>query len=418
LTKPHPAPGFDGRTYGAEVLNLSRNVQIEGMPPAFENPTSGKRNSPGRSHIFIRNTQPTVHSIKRVAIRYTGPRSGGRFVPGRYGLHFHHNHDHVRGSVVEGVVVRDSGSHAFVPHMSDGIALRDTISYNTLETPYWWDVSANDGGMSDPTNNTTWDHTVAALVKAGNTGTGMAYRLSGFSLTEDRSNAVTDSVAVGIQGGPESSGFFWPEGGAGAWDFRRNVAHNNVHNGIFVWQNSRLEEHEIQDFDAYRNGRSIIEHGAYSNSYHYRGVHGFENGTGVESGYRAGLIVHAVPRREEGTAPLSFRDFYVDGGGRTPFGVLFRRHPARSSKTGVLSNFTVTGYTDKPVSLNDGAYKPGRYDLVCWKVGESGRDLEASDFGITSMHPESVYRVQQRDGDAFVLTRLGVAQPVARFADC
>ena len=52
-------------------------------------------------------------------LRHLGPRQPGGTttvgVLGRYGLHFHHAHDGSRGSVVEGVVVRDCGDHAFVP---------------------------------------------------------------------------------------------------------------------------------------------------------------------------------------------------------------------------------------------------------------------------------------------------------------
>ena len=60
--------------------------------------------------------------------------------------------------------MRDSGSHAFVAHMSDGITFTKTIAYNDAETPYWWDVKANEEGnlQNDPTDNTTYDSTVAA----------------------------------------------------------------------------------------------------------------------------------------------------------------------------------------------------------------------------------------------------------------
>jgi hypothetical protein len=79
------------------------------------------------------------HNIKYATIRYMGPRkyfmycadgvnvlNRTPYVLGRYGLHFHHNDDHVRNSVVEGVVVRDTDSHAYVPHMSHGIIFQTT----------------------------------------------------------------------------------------------------------------------------------------------------------------------------------------------------------------------------------------------------------------------------------------------------
>jgi hypothetical protein len=67
----------------------------------------------------------------------------------------------------------------------------------------------------------------------------------------------------------QTSGFHWPEGAAGVWEFRGCVSHNNAATGIFVWQNN-ADGNLIEDFIAYRCGRSGIEHGAYSNNYFYR----------------------------------------------------------------------------------------------------------------------------------------------------
>ncbi|HYN17842.1 MAG TPA: G8 domain-containing protein, partial [Actinomycetes bacterium] len=117
-----------GRVQTAEVLNLSRNVRIEGTPGH-------------RSHVFIRSSRP--QKVKDVAIRHMGPRKPAEefteLVLGRYGLHLHMCGDGSRGSEVEGVVIRDTGSHTFVPHLSNGIAFRDCISHNTFEDAFWWD---------------------------------------------------------------------------------------------------------------------------------------------------------------------------------------------------------------------------------------------------------------------------------------
>ena len=83
----HPKVG--GR-WTAEVMNLSRNVVIEGTPT-------------GRAHIWISSTSPQM--LSNVELRYLGPAKASdpdASVLGRYPLHFHHAHDGSRGSMVEG----------------------------------------------------------------------------------------------------------------------------------------------------------------------------------------------------------------------------------------------------------------------------------------------------------------------------
>ena len=123
--------GPDGRVFTQEAFDLTRSVRIEGTRH-------------GRTHIFIRSSAP--QSIQYAAIRYVGPRKPTTdpqvptaSVLGRYGLHFHMCGDGSRGSQVVGTVVRDCGSHAFVPHMSNGITFEDCVAYSVNEDAYWWD---------------------------------------------------------------------------------------------------------------------------------------------------------------------------------------------------------------------------------------------------------------------------------------
>ena len=132
----HVDPLLSG-TY-PELLNLTRNVVIEGQPGA-------------RSHILIHTTQPAKQVIKFAEIKHMGPRRdtgerthrGTRAVTegymGRYPLHFHMNGNNTRGSLIEGVVVRDSGHRAFVAHGSHGIRLEGTIAFDVFDSGYWWD---------------------------------------------------------------------------------------------------------------------------------------------------------------------------------------------------------------------------------------------------------------------------------------
>jgi hypothetical protein len=96
FVKGSPVPRARADVPAAEVLNLTRNVRIEGTPG-------------GRSHVFIRNDVPTIHTIRDVALRYLGPRKGKKKVLGRYALHFHMCGASTKGSAVEATVVRDAG---------------------------------------------------------------------------------------------------------------------------------------------------------------------------------------------------------------------------------------------------------------------------------------------------------------------
>lgn len=264
-----------------EVLNLSRDVVIEGTPG-------------GRSHIFIRSMKP--QAISHVLVRHMGPRAGGKKVTGRWALHFHHMHDGSRGTVVEGVVVRSAGSHAFVTHLSHGVTFRDCIAYDVQEDAYWWDLPSSDRPKGSPpdnfTNDTAYERCVAALVRPGDDPNG--HRLCGFNLTPgtvDRSNAVRDCVAVAVQGGKNPCGFGWQEHAQGQpWVFERNIAHNNVAHGIFTWQNvdSGLL-HLIDGFTGYRNGDAGLAVGAYVGNWRFRDALLVENGN-------SGILEHARSR--------------------------------------------------------------------------------------------------------------------------
>lgn len=244
----HPAVAV-GRdiVHTAEVLNLTRNVRIEGSPG-------------GRTHVFIRSSRPQL--IRRVAIRHVGPRlpdGAGSTAPvlGRYGLHFHHCRAGSRGSLVQGVVIRDCGSHAFVPHVSHGITFKDCIAYRGQEAMYWWDDR-------DLTHDTLYERCVGAgLSPARPAGVFVAQAGSG--------NAMVGCVAVGNAGPDVSSGFAWRSTAnhtGSVWRFEDCLAHNNRANGIFVWQIDK-PTHPIVRPVIYHCGKYGIMHGSYQNRYRY-----------------------------------------------------------------------------------------------------------------------------------------------------
>jgi hypothetical protein len=311
LRNAHPSVEVAaGRTLTAEVLNLSRNVGIEGTPT-------------GRSHVFIRSNRP--QSLKAVAIRHMGPRKPdddfSEFVLGRYALHFHMSHDGSRGSVVDGVVIRDAGSHAFVPHLSNGITFRDCISHDTYEDAFWWDGAPDTRTEGDPSHDILYDRCVASLVRHDPPYRG--HRLAGFFIGRGNGNVARDCVAVGVQGATDASGFIWPEGSEGVWEFTGCVAHNNNQHGIFTWQNTDLV-HVVSDYVGYHNVEAGISHGAYQNPYVYRDSILYGNGY-------AAVVVHATSvSRGSG---LAFTNLACNGAGRSDYLVVTERHEPRLQVT-------------------------------------------------------------------------------------
>ncbi|MDH3499540.1 MAG: S-layer homology domain-containing protein [Acidimicrobiia bacterium] len=276
----------DGTAFRAEVLNLTRNVQIEGT-------------SSGKTHIFIRSSVP--QSIRYAAIRYVAPNfDGGNDATGRYGLHFHHCEDGSRGSLVQGCVVRDADGHAFVPHHSNGVAMVNCISYDTLMDAFWWDE-----GKDHQTDDIVWDKCVAAKVDAASDHN--PHRVGGFALQFGERCVVTNCVAVGVMGQTDSAGFKWPEfANNSVWTFASNVSHNNRRSGLFTWQND-TKNHNVGPFTSYHNGNYGINHGAYFNEYFYHDAILYGNGF-------AGVILKAV--NHLGTsAALRFERLTIDGAG-------------------------------------------------------------------------------------------------------
>ena len=341
VSRPHPM--VNGQ-WTAEVMNLTRNVRLEGT-------------ATGRSHVFIRSTKP--QSILNTAIRYMGPRKGGDLVLGRYGLHFHFSLDGSRGSQVLGTVIRDTDSHAFVPHQSHGITFKDDISFNTTEDAYWWDPSTA-VDKEDPgelSNDTVMDHNIAALVKAGSSS---PTRLAGFVMAEGNNNVVRDSVAVGVQGSRDAAGFKWPEKGAGVWDFSRgNIAHNNRVDGIFNWENGGPTR-VIANFVGYHNGEAGIDHGAYFNRFRFENIYLYGNGrTGVELKAVSGIALEqsGVVAAEQ----LRFDNVVIDGAGISAELVTSVDHNAPgTNRPTVFRNATFRG---APVALRMGGNVANHIDV-------------------------------------------------------
>ncbi|MFJ1790115.1 hypothetical protein [Kitasatospora griseola] len=332
LQHAHPqVSAGGGAVFGAEVLNLTRNVRVEGTEQ-------------GRAHVHLTSSRPA--DLRHAALRRVGPRAAGKEswngqpvtepVLGRYGLHFHMLLDTSRGTVVEGVVVRDAGSHAFVPHNSHGITFRGCISHQTWEDAYWWDGPTDTRTPQIPSDDIAYLGCVASRTVYEPNPRG--YRLTGFSLGAGTGSTARDCVAVGVQGATGASGYEWPETSEGVWTFENCLAHNNLEDGIFVWQNSE-HPHTVTGFAAYHNGGWGIEHGAYLNDFGYRASVLYGNAAG-------GIAVHALGR-DKGTV---FDGLLVDAAGQSDYAVATLKHQLDGEQV-TLSRSRLTGYRKAGVAF-------------------------------------------------------------------
>jgi hypothetical protein len=313
------------------------------------------------------------------------PDFGGSDITGRYGLHIHHAGNGSRGTVVDGLVIRDTKGHAFVPHMSNGITFKNTIAFNVRGEAYWWD----EGDTSD---DIVFDKAVAARVNM--VPGGENHRMSAFFLGAGRNVTVTNSVAVGVQnneGGADRSGYIWPEDAEATWTFRNNRAHNNDSNGIFVWQNNELP-HIIDGFVAYYNADAGVEHGAYTNSYVYKNLVLRNNGTAIHS--------HALGEPGDGAA-----DTQIWSNIKTFGGTLVIDEHARNAERPVRFVDCDLGR----VNVDDqGGPEASVYDFI--RCG-----LEPSDFDLGGARSDSVFRVQRSNGTAYRLTGSGSVTNISAF---
>ena len=415
----HAHPVVDGR-WRAEVMNLTRNVMVEGTPK-------------GRAHLFIHSTSP--QSVRYAALRYLGPRKPNpdndgfpSSVLGRYGLHFHVNDDSSRGSLVEGVVVRDTGAHAYVAHQSHGITFRDDVAYNTLGDAYWWDVAPDTRTAGPETNDTRYDHAIAALVNGDNDE---GYRMGGFSLSQGARNEVRDSVAVGIQGIADnrralSAGFVWPETsgrhGHGVWNVSRgNISHNNLAAGVFNWQNDGLP-HVINDFAAYHNGSFGVAQGAYLSSFKLRNVRLYGNHGGA-------VLAMAASSDQRLERRLRFQHVVMDGAGLSDHLVVAQDHTADGTAQPVLfQDTTMRGFRKAAIAMLPGdANEPYAMDFVdttisgtpFWFVNTSEEGQLPPGSYIRVQNGSSAFRVNPEGSDAGAPVPAWNArrQPIAPFLD-
>ena len=158
-------------------------------------------------------------------------------------------------------------------------------------------------------------------------------------------SSVTRPISAPSITNTTSAGFHWPEEGDphGEWTFQGNVSHNNALHGAFNWQNDS-RKHDIKDSVFYYNGEYGIDHGAYLNTYLFKGVTLYGNG-------EAGLNLRAGSRGDRG---LRFDDLLIDGAGISEHAIVADDHvlPSEGDATR-FSRTELRGSTGAAVAMGE-----------------------------------------------------------------
>jgi hypothetical protein len=329
----------------AEVLNLTRNILIQGQPS-------------NRSHvIFHHNHTPEAPTIRYVELAYMGPPGREDAFEGtsRYALHFHHMMDNSQGTLVEGVVARDGANHAFVPHTSHGITFRDCISHENRGTAYWWDSDGTPGRRDQvPTHQLTWERCVASAVR----GRWIEGFFIGFGQDNVCRGCVAVSVgdnAIAVSGG---AGYTWPEHNGPVnnicdprihWVFEDNEAHNCDGAGIYYWHNN-VGPTQVVGFKSYHCTTSAID-GAYENTVSWRNNVATAHWGQARNGEQCGQFAAKALDGGECGAEKEITDSWFDAAGRTQDCFILSEHSLPSGDPVVIRNCHFQGGTRSQIRI-------------------------------------------------------------------
>lgn len=403
LTTSHPVVNVGhGLRYGAEVLNLTRNVVIGGE--------TGKK-----AHTLIMSTAHQVIDFAR--FEFLGPQKGTpkKKILGRWMFHLHHGHDAQRGDVYEGLVAIDGGSHAFVAHQTNGITYKQCIAHRTAYDQFWWDAEEDTTGV-ERSDDVLHDRCVASAMSDGD---GTINRRFGFAALRGDGNIMRDCVAVGgTSWGSDTAGIGWKGSGNGEWIWQgRNISHNNNRSGTFTWENLRGGGRFVDGFVLYHNKGPGIWHGAYNNNYHYTDCISYGNGVD------GALALHARSNAQdpaEAQWKQTYRSCLFDAGGK--------EYAVRVEDTRI-------GSQGKPVRFIGCEFKGGTVaqigNVAHTQTGEgssmldfecctfTGPDLVMGAAFNTALHPTEWRRQDAATGTGFALTpnqESGAVRDVARQA--
>ncbi len=197
------------------------------------------------------------------------------FAVDHYPLHWHKAGDGSRGTLVEGVVVKNSTNRCLVPHGSHGITIRDTICSNITNDAIFWNKVGKTGDPSNATLDLVMDR---ILVDGVHIEPGAnKYRNHAFILSEGLNLSLTNSVARNVAGTSHSGGYYWSAAGnlsqvGNVWTFRNNTT-VNAHACAWTWQNGSPvggDRHRIEGLTC-RNTKKV-GYGAYNMVTEWTGI--------------------------------------------------------------------------------------------------------------------------------------------------
>ena len=420
LQYDHPSVNirmWDGstRVLSAEIVNLTRSVILRGAPnqrPHFM--------FMGHTHDGVITAWPQY--IGNVDIRHFGPmrrdaQGNLTSILGRYGLHFHMGENGFAGSVVEGVVVRDPGGHAFVAHQSHGVTFAGTVADQRFDDPYWWDIfihlPPDNSSYKPPTNDVLYDSCIASR-----THHDPDFRSVRSDFLFAQGQRMKASGCRSFGGNRVESSYNWPEGASGTddtapdlgvWDFgqtgEENISHNMRLSAVDTWQNTGLD-HRVERFLAYHNGRGVDRHGAYGNAYLYgrATIHGAQRHAFLVSA-RAGILdSRSLVGVKPGWTPrhdtLVFQDLVIDGAEITLSGIVPGDHngtPSRYTRFQRVQFYGMAG----PCFHLDRAYQQPEL----WEVLDCEFNGNVEFWLADACHVGSVIRYTQPNGSILELRR-------------
>ena len=244
------------------------------------------------------------------------------FEPGHHPLHWHLVGDGSRGTLVENVTIQNSTNKAFVPHGSHGITFRNVVATNILGEAFWWNKPftndewvSNDLPSVDDSNDILIDNATADVYWTRDHDLSIWHRITAFMLGRGTGNTIINSLATGVVGGQDCSGFQWPEKGHGVWTFTNNRVENLSCHGIFVWQNNSTSNL----IDGFTGGG--ISHGAYKSRYHYQNVdvpytvvHALGWSMSDSHAGNVTTVKHSIPGEPVTFTNVTFDSFTVNNG--------------------------------------------------------------------------------------------------------